>query len=117
VDRGHDLRLPRRGVVDVRGHRIQEELGGVGANTAVGRTRNVTGTLVIDDASITSLSVEVGTTALRSDDDRRDGRLRMRGLQTDTYPTATFELIPIRSMSLANARRRSISLARFNRVT
>jgi polyisoprenoid-binding protein YceI len=74
------------------GYRIEEELGGVGANTAVGRTQDVTGTLVIDDTSITELSVEVGMTTLVSDDDRRDDQLRTRGLETDTFQTATFEL-------------------------
>jgi polyisoprenoid-binding protein YceI len=74
------------------GYRIEEELGGVGANTAVGRTQDVTGTLVIDDTSITELSVEVDMTTLVSDDDRRDDQLRVRGLETDTFQTATFEL-------------------------
>jgi polyisoprenoid-binding protein YceI len=74
------------------GYRIQEELGGVGANTAVGRTRDVTGTLVIEGTSITSLSVEVDMTTLVSDEDRRDGQLRMRGLETDAFPTPTFVL-------------------------
>lgn len=74
------------------GYRIQEELGGVGANTAVGRTRDVAGTLTVDGTAITSLSVEVDMTTLASDDDRRDGQLRTRGLETDTFPTATFQL-------------------------
>ena len=74
------------------GYRIEEELGGVGANTAVGRTQDVTGSLVIEGTSITALSVEVDMTTLASDDDRRDDQLRMRGLETDRVPTATFEL-------------------------
>lgn len=74
------------------GYRIEEELGGVGANTAVGRTQDVTGSLVIEGTSITALSVEVDMTTLVSDDERRDGQLRMRGLETDRFPTATFEL-------------------------
>jgi polyisoprenoid-binding protein YceI len=74
------------------GYRIEEELGGIGANTAVGRTQDVSGTLTINGSSITSLSVDVDMTTLRSDDDRRDAQLRMRGLETSSYPTATFEL-------------------------
>jgi polyisoprenoid-binding protein YceI len=31
-------------------------------------------------------------TSLQSDDDRRDGQLRQRGIQTDSFPTATFTL-------------------------
>ena len=30
------------------GYRVQEELSGIGANTAVGRTQNVTGSMTID---------------------------------------------------------------------
>lgn len=74
------------------GYRIQEEVVGVGAHTAVGRTKDVTGTLMIGGNAITSLSVEVDMTTLASDDDRRDGQLRTRGLETDTFPTATFQL-------------------------
>jgi polyisoprenoid-binding protein YceI len=31
-------------------------------------------------------------TTLQSDDDHRDNSIHMRGLETDAYPTATFEL-------------------------
>jgi len=74
------------------GYRIEEELGSVGANTAVGRTPNVSGSLRVDGSSITEVSATVDMTTLQSDDDRRDNQLRMRGLQTDAFPTATFEL-------------------------
>jgi polyisoprenoid-binding protein YceI len=74
------------------GYRIDEELGNVGAHTAVGRTPNVSGSLRIDGSSITDVSVTVDMTTLQSDDDRRDNQLRMRGLETDAFPTATFEL-------------------------
>jgi polyisoprenoid-binding protein YceI len=74
------------------GYRIDEEVAGIGADTAVGRTRDVAGELGIEGTSITSLSVEVDMSTLESDDDRRDDQPRMRGLETDTYPTATFVL-------------------------
>jgi polyisoprenoid-binding protein YceI len=74
------------------GYRIDEELGNVGANTAVGRTQNVTGGMSIEGTSITALAVEVDMTSLQSDDDRRDDQLSMRGLETAAFPTATFEL-------------------------
>jgi polyisoprenoid-binding protein YceI len=75
------------------GYRIDEELGGVGTNTAVGRTQDVEGSMTIEGTSITALSVTVDMTTLTSDDDRRDGQLTQRGLETATYPTATFALI------------------------
>ena len=48
--------------------------------------------MTIDGSSVTALDVTVDMTTLQSDDDRRDGQLRMRGLQTDSFPTATFTL-------------------------
>lgn len=74
------------------GYRIDEELGSVGANEAVGRTPDVTGELVIEGDQVTSAEFEVDMTTLESDSGLRDGRLQSQGLETDTYPTATFEL-------------------------
>lgn len=74
------------------GYRVQEELAGIGGNTAVGQTTSVTGTLEISGTSVTDVEVTADLTALKSDDDRRDGQLRQRGLETDTFPTATFKL-------------------------
>jgi polyisoprenoid-binding protein YceI len=74
------------------GYRVQEQLSGIGANTAVGRTQKVTGSMTIAGSTITDLSVSVDMTSLQSDDDRRDNQLRSRGLETDRFPTATFKL-------------------------
>lgn len=74
------------------GYRIDEELVGIGANTAVGRTRDVQGTMTTDERSVTSASVTVDMTTLESDQDRRDDAVQRRGLETGRFPTATFEL-------------------------
>ncbi len=74
------------------GYRIQEEFAGIGANTAVGRTQNVDGTMVIDGNEITEVDIAVDMTTLRSDRDMRDNALRDRGIETDTHPEATFVL-------------------------
>jgi polyisoprenoid-binding protein YceI len=74
------------------GYRVQEEMSGIGANTAVGRTQNVTGSMTIDGTTITDLEITVDMATLASDDDRRDNSLRERGLQTRQFPTATFTL-------------------------
>jgi polyisoprenoid-binding protein YceI len=74
------------------GYRVEEELGGIGANTAVGRTPNVSGSLEVDGTTIAAISVSVDMTTLVSDDDRRDNAIRTRGLETSAFPTATFEL-------------------------
>jgi len=74
------------------GYRVQEQLSGIGANTAVGRTQQVSGSMTIDGTTIAALDITVDMTTLASDDDRRDNSLRDRGLETDRFPTATFSL-------------------------
>lgn len=74
------------------GYRVGEELVGIGAATAVGRTPAVTGTITIEANTVTSARVEADMTQLKSDDSRRDGQLRRQAIETDTYPTSTFEL-------------------------
>jgi polyisoprenoid-binding protein YceI len=74
------------------GYRFEEELAGIGGNTAVGRTPDVTGTMTVADGAVTAVDVEVDLTTLDSDSDRRDGALRSRGLESDRFPTATFRL-------------------------
>jgi polyisoprenoid-binding protein YceI len=74
------------------GYRFDEELGGVGANTAVGRTPGVTGTMSVDGDQVTAVEVEVDMTTLQSDEDRRDNAIKSRGLETDRFPDGTFRL-------------------------
>jgi polyisoprenoid-binding protein YceI len=80
------------GTSSFAGYRVKEELAGTGANTAVGRTQNVSGSLTIDGTAITAMQVTVDMTTLTSDDSRRDDRLRTDGLQSNQFPTATFNL-------------------------
>jgi polyisoprenoid-binding protein YceI len=74
------------------GYRFDEELAGIGGNTAVGRTPDVSGSMTVADGAVTAVDVEVDLTTLDSDSDRRDGALRSRGLESDRFPTATFTL-------------------------
>ena len=75
------------------GYRVDEELGGgIGAQTAAGRTSDVTGTVTIADGKVTEASFEVDMTTLKSDESRRDNQLKGRGLQTDTFKSASFAL-------------------------
>jgi len=81
----------------VAGYRVRETFLQQNAETdAVGRTEGVAGTLAISGEpgtlALASASLTVDMTSLRSDKDRRDGQLRGRGIQTDTFPTSTFEL-------------------------
>lgn len=79
------------------GYRVREQLAGFDAETdAVGRTSDVSGSITLvtarDGLQLTEGSITVDTTTIASDEDRRDDRMRSEGLQTDTYPTATFTI-------------------------
>lgn len=74
------------------GYRVDETLAGNRANTAVGRTPNVSGTLAMSGTQITSVEVTADVTTLQSDDQRRDGQLREQALETRQFPQATFKL-------------------------
>jgi polyisoprenoid-binding protein YceI len=74
------------------GYRFDEELGGIGANTAVGRTPGVTGSMTVEGDEVTAAEVEVDMTTLQSDEDRRDNAITSRGLETDRFPTGMFRL-------------------------
>lgn len=74
------------------GYRVREELASVGATEAVGRTPDVTGTMTVDGTAITAAEFTADVTTLRSDEGNRDRQLQRQGLETGTYPTATFTL-------------------------
>lgn len=75
------------------GYRISELFGGETIEvTAVGRTPAVTGTMTVSGTTITVVDITANMAALASDSDRRDNALRTQGLETDTYPEATFTL-------------------------
>jgi polyisoprenoid-binding protein YceI len=74
------------------GYRVQEELANIGGNIAVGRTPKVSGSMTMAGTSVTAGTIEADLTALQSDDNRRDGQLSRQGLETGTFPNATFTL-------------------------
>jgi polyisoprenoid-binding protein YceI len=75
------------------GYRVQEQFAGETIEaTAVGRTPAVTGSLTIADGRVTAVEVEADLTQLSSDRSQRDNAIRDRGLETDTFRTATFVL-------------------------
>ena len=79
------------------GYRVTEQLANLPAQSdAVGRTDKVTGTITVTSSgsttTLTAADLTVDTTSISSDKSQRDNRLRSEGLQTDTYPTATFKL-------------------------
>lgn len=81
----------------VAGYRVREQLAFLAApSDAVGRTSSITGTVVIggtaDALTVTSADLTVDVSTLSSDQQMRDQRIRHMGLESDTYPKATFVL-------------------------
>ncbi len=80
------------------GYRVRERLAQLSADSdAVGRTTTgVTGTATLtlsgDKVQVTAATIDVDTTTIASDKTQRDNRLRNEGLQTDSFPTASFKL-------------------------
>ena len=79
------------------GYRVREQLANLPAESdAVGRTDKVSGSMTIETSGATTTltggTITVDTTSITSDKNMRDNRLRREGLQTDTFPTATFTL-------------------------
>lgn len=84
------------------GFRVEEELTSIGSNTAVGRTPGVSGTIAIENGTLTSAIITADLTGIVSDESRRDGAIQ-RSLGTASNPEATFELIePIELGAEAN---------------
>lgn len=83
------------GAGSVAGYRVREKLADLPAQSdAVGRTEAVTGrvTLRPDGSQLVAdgVDVNVDVSSLKSDESRRDNRIRTMGLQTDQFPTAAF---------------------------
>jgi polyisoprenoid-binding protein YceI len=74
------------------GYRVQEQLASIGANTAVGRTPDVQGSLTLQGSTVSAVDVTANLQSLQSNDSRRDGQLSHQGIQTSQFPTATFTL-------------------------
>jgi polyisoprenoid-binding protein YceI len=88
------------------GYRVGEILFGQ-HNTAVGRTKDVTGQLTVAGTTVTSASFTVDMATVKSDESQRDAQFQGRIMDTATYPTATFRLnksIVFGSLSLATVR-------------
>ena len=73
------------------GFRVAEVLDNIGDATAVGRTRDVSGELTLSDERLTAATIEVQLTTITSDRPRRDPAIQ-EALETNAFPTATFEL-------------------------
>ena len=80
------------------GYRVRERLANLSsASEAVGRSTQVTGTMQVAGDQVQAVKVEADLRGLQSDEGRRDNAIRQRGLESERFPTAVFELAePIR---------------------
>ena len=74
-------------------YRVDENFTVGGKKTAVGSTKSVTGTITLAKGGsgfTAKVTMTVDMASLSSDEARRDNQLKTRGIQTSTFPTATF---------------------------
>jgi polyisoprenoid-binding protein YceI len=79
------------------GYRVREKLARLPAQSdAVGRTTGLTGSLTVEKSGnglvVQTASFEADLAGLKSDEQRRDNRIRTTGIETDRFPKATFAL-------------------------
>lgn len=74
-------------------YRVEEELANTGFFVAVGETTDVAGAIAFDaNGAVVALESRIAVQAatLRTDSNRRDGYVRNRTLETDSYPEVVF---------------------------
>lgn len=95
-----DTQLPGPWTVaagSVAGYRVREQLAFLpAASDAVGRTSSISGSVTLDGMpgalTVKAAELTVDVSTLTSDRQMRDQRIRVDGLQSNTYPNATFQL-------------------------
>ena len=85
-------------------YRVREQLAGFDfPNDAIGRTTAVTGAINFDENGAivpAGSQINIGVAGLTSDKERRDGYIRRRTLQTDSFPTVTLALTAVSGVEL-----------------
>lgn len=78
----------------------EEQLSGIGANTAIGETQAIIGTILFDDSNVPlgCSRFDVDLRTLQSDEAQRDNYLYNNTLETETYPLATFVLARVEGL-------------------
>lgn len=83
----------QRGAATFVGFRVREKFGALPApSDAVGRTPAVVGGMTIRNGQVTAALVTGDLRQLKSDKAKRDNVIRTRGLQTNLFPAASFQL-------------------------
>ena len=86
------------------GYRVREEFASIGVADAVGRTGEVGGGVNVEGDRIAGAVLEADMSTLRSDESRRDDALRTRGIETDRFPDAQFQLLEPVDLTRRNQR-------------
>ena len=73
------------------GYRVDEVLNGTDV-TVVGRTEEVTGSLTVEDLTLTAAELTVDVASIATDQEPRDAYFRDTALRTSQFPEATFTL-------------------------
>lgn len=78
----------------------EEQVSGIGAQTAIGETQAIIGTILFDDANVplACSRFDADLRTLQSDEARRDNYLYTNTLETETYPLATFVLARVEGL-------------------
>ncbi len=110
------------GARSVAGYRIMERLvQGLSKTEAAGRTEKITGSLSIGrttrNLTVRDVSISVDTPSLASGDSRRDAKMRTEGLETDKFPTATFETTSAIAVPFEVLRGRDVTVKAKGRLT
>lgn len=73
-------------------YKVNEKLVQVGKNTAIGKTKAVSGKIVLNSNGVfdTISIIKVELSTLKSDQERRDRYIKTRTLEVDKYPYAEF---------------------------
>jgi polyisoprenoid-binding protein YceI len=74
------------------GYRVKERIFGVGADTATGRTHDVTGSVTVAGQRVTAAHFTVDMATLKSNKSLRDDVLKTAAIETKKFPTAAFTL-------------------------
>jgi len=74
------------------GYRVKERVLGIGADTATGRTHDVTGSVVVVGREVTAARFTVNMTTLKSNKSLRDDVLKTTAIDTNSFPTSSFTL-------------------------
>jgi polyisoprenoid-binding protein YceI len=98
------------------GFRIEEELASIGSTTAVGRTGDVAGSMVIDGTTVTEATFDIDLSTITTNESRRDDNVQ-RALETGQFPTATFTLVEPIDLGDAAASGEAVSVTAIGDLT